>query len=86
MGRAVDGVLVFDTNSVFPIAKHVQRMSVSLNVNHSALMSGIGKSYTVFYSCVYISLTASSNLWECHPQWRYTVLTWIVMHLTSCQC
>ena len=45
-GRVVDGVLVlFDTKIVFTTAKHVQCMSISLNVSHSILMSLNCKSY-----------------------------------------
>ena len=47
-GRVVDGVLVlFDTESVFTTAKHVQCMSISLNISHSILMSLNGKSYYI---------------------------------------
>ena len=61
MGRVVDGVLVlFDTESVFKIAKNVQCMSVSLNANHSVLISVTGKSNSasnILYIkelCIYI--------------------------------
>ena len=47
MGRVVDDVLVvFDTKSVFTIAKHVQCMSVSLNASTSVLLYVTGKSYS----------------------------------------
>ena len=47
-GRVVDGVLVVnDSESVFTTAKRVQCITVSLNGNHSALISILanGKSY-----------------------------------------
>ena len=67
-GRVVDGVLVlFDTESVFTTAKHVQCMSISLNISHSILMSLNGKSYYIELVSYY-SDRASSNHWEYHPQ------------------
>ena len=75
-GRVVDGVLVmFDTESLFTTAKHVQCMSVSLNANYSVLMRLNGKSFYTFFhdmkACVYMifnSIQASRNNGDDHPQ------------------
>ena len=71
-GRVVDGVLVVnDSESVFNTAKRVQCITVSLNGNHSALISIFtnGKSYyTILIMqelCIHMNY---SNHWEYHPQ------------------
>ena len=84
IGRVVDGVLVvYDSESVFSSAVCVHCMSAAHNASHSALLYLDSKSHYTkshFYAmkvCVYvnISLQASSNHWDDHPQRRrYTVL------------
>ena len=78
IGRVVDGVLVvYDSESVFKQAVRVHCMSAAHSASHSALLylSDCKSHYTksLFhdmktYVYVNVSLEASSNHWDDHPQ------------------